>query len=74
MVAEGLKISTNELFRKGDIDSTTHANLLEIIEKQSPKKPINTKIDYVCPSCRKRSVCGFEKYCSHCGQKLDWSE
>lgn len=50
---------------------------LECIEKQIPKKVNFTFGNYYCPYCH----CGISRkntqhfrYCSHCGQKLDWSD
>ena len=51
------------------------------LEKQLPKKVTSKKyVDYEylknvligqCGSC-KWTVLHYERYCSHCGQKLDW--
>ncbi len=51
------------------------------LEKQIPKKPVNKRyVDYDdiknllmghCPAC-KWNVTFYERYCSNCGQKLDW--
>jgi transcription elongation factor Elf1 len=60
---------------------------IEALEKQMPKKPIETKemeycSFYDCPSCEGRLVSKIDgewcagqlyKYCYRCGQKLDWS-
>lgn len=51
--------------------------LLEALEKQMPKKPLN---DYCwhCPNCEEEvywdTECGQQKfrYCHNCGQKIDW--
>lgn len=58
--------------------------LQEIVDKETPMKPydydcqIGEKISYFNWDCPK---CGYfhlttilHKYCSNCGQKLDWSE
>ena len=50
--------------------------LREALEKQIPKEP-NDKCEYVkfksgyCPNCS-TSVCGIDKYCPTCGQRLKW--
>ena len=61
------------------------ANLLAIsaLEKQIPKKPLEQRyVNYEienelighCPSCRlKWDVSFWQRHCSNCGQKLDWS-
>ena len=48
-----------------------HAN-----QSNSPQKPIHkTKVcgDIQCPACG-RLIFHHDPFCSHCGQKLDWSE
>jgi hypothetical protein len=48
-----------------------HAN-----QSNSPQKPIRkTKVcgDTQCPACG-RLIFHHDPFCSHCGQKLDWSE
>ena len=54
------------------------------LEKQIPKKPLEQRyVNYEienelighCPSCRiKWDVAFWQRHCSNCGQKLDWSE
>lgn len=46
--------------------------VLECVEKQIPKKPVKTKSEIVCPTCR--TLVGSNPYCKYCGQALDWSE
>lgn len=61
---------------------------IEALEKQIPKKPIRHAVweDFKCPACGSTEIrpydteyreydkdCEF-KYCSDCGQKLDWSD
>ena len=66
-----------------NVNSTLHEDCLKIIvsalEKQIPKKPNislkgttgwNTKCH--CPICR--AFVSNGKYCSECGQALDWSD
>ena len=53
---------------------------IKALEKQIPKKPINT-CQYVsgcCPNCKKY-ISDWLEYnefmcCPYCGQKLDWNE
>jgi hypothetical protein len=48
-----------------------HAN-----QSNSPQKPIHkTKVcgDTQCPACG-HLIFHHDPFCSHCGQKLDWSE
>lgn len=54
------------------------------LEKQIPKKPILDIIypsgikSYKCPVCKKgclvRTDLYYPKYCSNCGQELNWSD
>lgn len=61
---------------------------IRALEKQIPKKPIRHAVweDFKCPACGSTEIrpydteyreydkdCEF-KYCSDCGQKLDWSD
>lgn len=56
-----------------------HNMAIEALEKQIPKKPVTytgtNRAD--CPQCG-NTVRGikepFGKYCSNCGQHIDWSE
>ena len=57
--------------------------LIIALENMQPERVINKRyIDYddlknvlvgKCPSC-KWNVCCYERYCSNCGQKLDWDK
>lgn len=55
---------------------------VEAMGRQIPKKPKLEYIDYLdvdtkithCPSCGNSYVDETEKYCSDCGQALDWSD
>lgn len=57
---------------------------IEALEKQIPKKPILDIIypsgikSYKCPVCKKgclvRTDLYYPKYCSNCGQELNWSD
>ena len=42
---------------------------LSAISKQIPQKPINTRREIVCPTCR--TLVGSSPYCRYCGQMLD---
>lgn len=42
----------------------------EALEKQIPKKPVKTRREIVCPTCR--TLVGSNPYCKYCGQALDW--
>lgn len=42
---------------------------ISALEKQIPKKPIKTKSEIVCPTCR--TLVGSNPYCKYCGQALD---
>lgn len=56
---------------------TADWNLLKaLVEKATPKKPIQKAAGrIVCPNCE-RSIARevSPRYCSVCGQRLDWSE
>ena len=55
--------------------------LIIALENMQPERPINKKyVDYndlknilvgKCPSCKWNVAC-YNRYCSNCGQKLDW--
>lgn len=60
----------------------------ELVERETPKKiqfnvpqqPFlrkkygkNARYDGICPNCHKSVYPGY-KYCTNCGQKLDWGE
>lgn len=59
---------------------------IECIEKQIPKKPINSYIQTniatrirvsVCPVCKSHLIITAieqQKYCDNCGQSIEWSE
>lgn len=61
-----------------DSNNKYDMKILEILNKQVPKKPIKDcyfDIPNVCPVCGQEF--GFNsgfKYCENCGQALDWSE
>lgn len=60
---------------------TKDVNIIqELVDKETPIKPIVTIVFPLCPMCHKESVrsndYGSIKYnrCTECGQKIDWSE
>lgn len=70
------------------VDLETRQKAIKALEKQIPKKVDNLSEMYMnfgegkkikvgaygdCPSC-KQSVDIVSKYCTRCGQKLDWRE
>lgn len=57
----------------------SYDTLEKLVERDTPKKPIKRKGNYTekhyydCPKCEfEKSF--FGKFCSECGQRLDWSE
>lgn len=51
----------------------------KVLERQIPTKVVCHKISNeiilkYCPTCRVRFLRYGHKYCSECGQKLDWSD
>ena len=56
--------------------------ILEALEKQIPKKPINPidedgygfRVFWNCPNCNIQSTNEDVLYCPICGQRIDWSE
>ena len=72
-----------------DVDNKELSKMIDIaIEKQIPKyirikKVAFDTLDYICPCCNNRQIsqCAgvwvagqMFKYCSKCGQALDWSD
>ena len=50
--------------------------LQELVDKATPKKPIDNSWSYDCPSCNFKGVINLGigyKFCSNCGQAIDWS-
>lgn len=45
---------------------------ISAIEKQIPKKPVKTRSEIVCPTCK--TLVGSSPYCRYCGQALDGSD
>jgi hypothetical protein len=80
---EGNEITQNEI-----VCSLLAEQVVEALEKQIPKRVTIRKIgfrllDYICPCCTYKQIsqCGGEwvagqkyRYCSHCGQALDWGD
>ena len=52
------------------------SDLQELVDKATPKKPIQKAAGRkVCPNCNRSTVREVSpRYCSICGQRLDWSE
>ena len=87
---EAIKILRSGLFNHDiDINIALNF-AIEALEKQMPEKPyteISKKSDegyYCCPNCKKhievigfsayREKYGMNRFCSYCGQAIDWSE
>lgn len=48
---------------------------IEALEKRIPKKPVPNNELNCCPVCGDETiVLIWHKYCSKCGQALDWSD
>jgi hypothetical protein len=49
----------------------------ELVERATPKKPIYVNRGHECPTCSNCDIegeLGYQyKYCSECGQTIDWS-
>lgn len=68
---------------QGESYQEYHNNVLNLVikslEKQISLAPLNKRIRNEeligsCPTCKMKWNVGYwEKYCSNCGQKLDWS-
>ena len=60
--------------------STAIGLAIEALEKQTPTKPEMYIGDYeferwpICPRCKGELHPNGEKFCSDCGQAIDWSE
>ena len=46
---------------------------IKALEKQIPKKPTDRCMYKKCPTCGNVEI-EFCKYCSDCGQRLDWKK
>ena len=63
--------------RKHDFIVLTGAvdKAIEALERQIPRKPIIKEELYHCPKCNDAGAIIYDdKYCSVCGQALDWNE
>ena len=66
---------------KGDVVDDAIIEVLECLEKQIPKKPIEYIMRFICPNCESLEIeqyndiggSTFFDYCPDCGQKLDWT-
>ena len=64
---------------KADIEALQ--TVMQALEKQIPKKPINPPDGYPfyyevkgCPVCGESVYVAEDEFCPSCGQALDWSE
>jgi len=49
--------------------------ILEALEKQVPKKPIDNFFDKRCPSCNNLwGITKDQQFCPKCGQAIEWDE
>lgn len=89
MYKDALREILHQVYRNTDdfemrISKDCYKLIIEALEKQIPKKPINEECYYLCPCCRgdlgvsDDDIFIYElsmpKYCSNCGCALDWSE
>ena len=69
---EAIKYAKENILAYTSEMSEFKALAIKALEKQIPKKPTNNSwTHYHCPVCMK-SV--NSKYCSACGQRIDWEE
>ena len=80
---EALHEISTMVFRNTDnfemrISKDCYKNIVNALEKQIPKEPLNIKEEYdgdygECPNCE-NIVSDYRelKYCNSCGQALDW--
>ena len=71
------KINAHQEWARCDFEEPALSQLTELVEKATPKKPslIKDSYDdfYLCGVCG--CVLNYKrKYCSRCGQALDWGE
>ena len=88
MYEEALREVLHQVYRNTDdfemrISKECYKLIIEALDKQIPKKPINEECYYICPCCRDDLgvsddifiyKLSMPKYCSNCGCVLDWSE
>ncbi|MBO5957522.1 MAG: hypothetical protein J6Q39_08205 [Bacteroidales bacterium] len=65
-------------------DIEHYNNIVNALEKQIPKKPIDDRYPWsICPACggsvNLENVIGYiqnkeQSHCEHCGQAIDWSD
>ena len=49
-------------------------SLLEkLVERDTPMIPISESIELICPKCGEEQHTNTARFCSECGQRLDWS-
>ncbi|MCK9482089.1 MAG: hypothetical protein M0R38_10075 [Bacteroidia bacterium] len=59
----------------GNIDKQAYLILKEALERNEPMKPIYEKDGTrSCPCCKGNWLTPNFKFCSDCGQKLDWDD
>ena len=70
-----------EIYCWGCISETKRKAVIELCERNIPKKIPGAKIDNfyktivgMCPVCHTRVVRYMDNYCADCGQRLDWSD
>lgn len=86
---DALREVLHQVYRNTDdfemrISKDCYKLIIEALEKQIPKKPIDAGYYYMCPCCRydlgvsDDDIFIYElstpKYCSNCGCALDWPE
>ncbi len=76
-----IKQNTNPTFWNAE-DIEHYNNIVNAIEKQIPKKPIEKdweafdvlqERDWFCPDCDENMLSYGQSYCGVCGQAIDWS-
>ena len=50
--------------------------LQELVDKQTPMKPVFNRLELSCGECGSCKIEDFEDelYCPSCGQRMDWEE
>ncbi|MCK9482093.1 MAG: hypothetical protein M0R38_10095 [Bacteroidia bacterium] len=46
----------------------------KLVERDTPMMPVSESIELICPKCREEQHTNTVKFCSECGQRLDWSD
>lgn len=72
-IERAIKELESHIYLDDFADKKSYNLAIEALKKQIPKKPKLSEYDYSCPNCEFEYLIN-EKYCSNCGQKLDWSE